>query len=150
VVSIFAARKNDKVLRRQFVYLLLLNIYHPFTRIAALCMCSPWGPQWCQFRYPCGELSPLFWQKTVMNMLLKAQWKCTILKPMIKIYFLFIWNFPKIRVSFACDFILMGLVVRAAGCHAGNLGSILGRDGLYTLDVYPSALSLLWRRYCTI
>jgi hypothetical protein len=56
-----AARKNDKLLRRQFVSLLILNIVHPLTWIAALCMCSPWGPQWCQFRYPCGELSPLFW-----------------------------------------------------------------------------------------
>jgi hypothetical protein len=72
VVSILAARKNDKLLRRQFVYFLILNIVRPFTWIAALCMCSPWGPQWYQFSYPCSELSTLFWHITDMHMLLKA------------------------------------------------------------------------------
>jgi hypothetical protein len=32
-----------------------------------------------------------------------------------------------------------GLVVTAAGWHAGTLGSILGRDGLYTFVCIPPA-----------
>jgi hypothetical protein len=32
-----------------------------------------------------------------------------------------------------------GLVVRAAGWHAGDLDSILGRDGLYTFGCIPPA-----------
>jgi hypothetical protein len=95
VVSIPAECKNDKLLRRQFVYLLILNIDHPFTQIATLCMCSPWGPQWCQFRHSCSALSPLFWQNTHMNTLLKAQWKCTMQKATIKIYLYIYLEFSK-------------------------------------------------------
>jgi hypothetical protein len=30
-----------------------------------------------------------------------------------------------------------GLVVKAAGWHADDLGSIFGRDGLYTIECIP-------------
>jgi hypothetical protein len=40
VETMTAAHNNDKFSRRQFVHLLILNIVHPFTLIAAFCMWS--------------------------------------------------------------------------------------------------------------
>jgi hypothetical protein len=46
-----------------------------------------------------------------------------------------------------------GLVVRAAAWHAGDQGSILGRDGLYRFQIWmntPNAVSILGMEMCGI
>jgi hypothetical protein len=95
VVTMTVARNDDKLSTWKFVYLFILNVVHPFTLIAIPCTCSTRGPWRCQFSNRCNELSPLFGQNTDMNMLLKAEWTCTMLKSMIKLYFDIYFEFLK-------------------------------------------------------
>jgi hypothetical protein len=50
-------------------------------------------------------------------------------------------NFGKTSAPNICDSADMGLglMVRATGLHAGDPGSNLGRDGLYTFGYIPPA-----------